>query len=322
MTEPKKPPHYSVLYQETLAGLNLKPGGTYIDGTLGAGGHSYGILQGSAPDGRLLGLDADPVALALAGDRLAEFGTRARLVQSNFAQIFEVAQREGFLSAGGVVLDLGLSSMQLDDPARGFSFQGDGPLDMRFGEVQGELTAAEIVNKWPEERLVKLFFELGEEPHSRRMARAIVEARKNGPLETTGQLATLLQKAGGGHAAGRNKRPIHPATRIFQALRMEVNHELERLQQGLEGALKTLAPGGRLAVISFHSLEDRIVKHFIQHEASDKIIPPGAPASLAFPKKPTVRPINKKPLEAGPQEQAENRRSRSAKLRVAEKLEF
>jgi 16S rRNA (cytosine1402-N4)-methyltransferase len=310
-------PHYSVLYQETLAGLNLKPGGSYIDGTLGAGGHSYGILERTGPDGKLLGLDADPVALALAGERLKPFGTRARLVQSNFAQIFEVAQREGFVPADGVVLDLGLSSMQLDDPGRGFSFQGEGPLDMRFGEVQGELTATEIVNKWPEERLVKLFFELGEEPQARRMARAIVEVRQQSRIETTGQLAALLQKAAGGRAAGRGKRPIHPATRVFQALRMEVNHELERLQTGLAGALQTLGPGGRLAVISFHSLEDRVVKRFIQHEASDKVIPPGAPASLAIPKAPTLRPINKKPVEAGPQELAENRRRRCANLRLA-----
>jgi 16S rRNA (cytosine1402-N4)-methyltransferase len=313
-------PHYPVLYQETLEGLNLKVGGHYIDGTLGAGGHSYGILERIAPDGKLLGLDADPIALTLSGERLEPFGTQARLVQSNFAQIFEVAQREGFVPADGVVLDLGLSSMQLDDRGRGFSFQGDGPLDMRFGEIQGELTAAEIVNKWSEERLVKLFFELGEEPQARRLARAIGEARRAQPIQTTGQLAELLQKAGGGRPAGRTKRPIHPATRVFQALRMEVNHELERLSQGLAGALQTLGPGGRLAVISFHSLEDRVVKRFIQHEASDKDILPDTPISLALPKTPTLRPITKKPQVAGSQEQAENRRSRSAKLRVAEKL--
>ncbi|MEI6044009.1 MAG: 16S rRNA (cytosine(1402)-N(4))-methyltransferase RsmH [Chloroflexota bacterium] len=313
------PHHYSVLYQETLAGLNLKVDGHYIDGTLGAGGHSYGILERTAPEGKLLGLDADPVALALASERLKSFGTRVRIVPSNFAQIFEVAQREGFVPADGVVLDLGLSSMQLDDRERGFSFQGDGPLDMRFGEIQGALTAAEIVNKWSEERLVKLFFELGEEPQARRLARAIGEARRVQPLETTGQLAAVLEKAGGGRAAGRTKRPIHPATRVFQALRMEVNHELERLAQGLEGALQTLGPGGRLAVISFHSLEDRVVKRFIQHEASDKNILPDTPISLALPKTPTLRPITKKPQVAGLQEESENRRSRSAKLRVAEK---
>lgn len=321
MSEPEfQSPHYSVLYQETLDGLNLKPGGKYIDGTLGAGGHSQGILERTGPDGKVLGLDADSVALGIAGEWLKEFGARTRLVQSNFANMLEVGQREGFVPADGVVLDLGLSSMQLDDPARGFSFRGDGPLDMRFGEVQGDLTAARIVNEWSEERLVKLFFELGEEPQARRMARAIVTDRQASPFKTTGQLAGLLERVGGGHAAGRTKRPIHPATRVFQALRMEVNQELERLKQGLAGAVEALGPGGRLAVISFHSLEDRIVKHFIQFEVSDKIIPEGAPASLSFPKTPRLRPITKKPLEASAPEQAENRRSRSAKLRIAEKL--
>lgn len=320
MGETNKSPHYSVLYQETLTGLNLKPGGKYIDGTLGAGGHAYGVLERIGPEGQLLGLDADPVALGIAGERLKEFGPRAKLIQSNFANLLEVAQREGFIPADGITLDLGLSSMQLDNPARGFSFRGDGPLDMRFGDIQGKLTAAEIVNYWPEEKLVKLFFELGEEPQSRRLARAIVAARKSGPLDTTAQLAALLEKTTGGRTAGRDKKPIHPATRIFQALRMEVNHELDRLKQGLEGAVDALGPGGRLAVITFHSLEDRVVKQFIQQEASDKILAPGLPASMALTKTPRLRQITKKPLEPGEQEQSENRRSRSAKLRVAEKL--
>lgn len=312
-------PHYSVLFKETLAGLNLTPQGRYIDGTLGAGGHSYGILQATAPTGRLLGLDADPVALAIAAKRLQEFGDRAKLVQSNFAQLAEVARQEDFVPVQGVLLDLGVSSMQLDDPNRGFSFQGDGPLDMRFGPVQGKLTAATIVNTWPEDRLVKLFFELGEEPQARRFARAIIEARKQTRFETTGQLASLLAKMGG-KPAGRDKRPINPATRVFQALRMEVNHELERLTEGLAGAVEVLAPGGRLAVISFHSLEDRVVKRFMQHEASDKIVPEGGPPGLSFPKERRLTIITKKPLEASSAELAENRRSRSAKLRVAEKL--
>jgi 16S rRNA (cytosine1402-N4)-methyltransferase len=313
-------PHYSVLYQETLAGLNLRPGGQYIDGTLGAGGHAYGILEKTDPDGKLLGLDADPVALGIATERLKPFGERARLVQSNFAALSEVARKEGFTPVDGVVLDLGLSSMQLDDPARGFSFQGEGPLDMRFGSVQGDLTAARIVNTWPEEKLTKLFFELGEEPQSRRLARAIVEARRNRPFETTGQLAEVLQKAAGGHAVGRDKRPIHPATKVFQALRMEVNHELERLAEGLAGSLEVLGPGGRLTVISFHSLEDRVVKRFMQQEASDKTAPEGAPPGLWFPKEPRLKIITKKPIVAGTQELAQNRRSRSAKLRIAEKI--
>ncbi len=320
MTEKVNAPHYSVLFKETLAGLNLSPTGRYIDGTVGAGGHSYGMLAETAPTGRLLGLDADTVALGIATERLKEFGDRAKLVQSNFSQLAHVARQEDFEPVQGIVLDLGLSSMQLDDPQRGFSFQGDGPLDMRFGSQQGKLTAAIIVNAWTEEKLAKLFYDLGEEPQGRRFARAIVEARKQSRFETTGQLAALLGKMGSGRASGRDKRPIHPATRVFQALRMEVNQELVRLAEGLAGAVEILAPGGRLAVISFHSLEDRVVKRFMQLEASDKIVPEGGPPGLSFPKERRLTIVTKKPLEAGPAELAENRRSRSAKLRVAEKI--
>lgn len=313
-------PHISVLYQETLDGLNLRAGRRYLDGTLGAGGHSFGILERTAPDGRLLGLDVDPVALELAKARLEPFGHRAIIRQSNFAGMEKIARSENFVPVAGVVMDLGISSMQLDDPERGFSFRGNGPLDMRFGEVQGKLTAATIVNEWSEAEMVKIFFELGEEPQARRLARAIVEARKKELFETTGQLAAVLEKAAGGRSAGRTKRPIHPATRVFQALRIAVNHELERLQEGLAAAVEILEPGGRLAVISFHSLEDRVVKHFMQEQASDKIVPAGLPASMAIPKEPKLRIITKKPVEAAPQEQEVNRRSRSAKLRVAEKV--
>lgn len=315
-----KTPHLSVLYQETLDGLNLRPGKRYIDGTLGAGGHSFGILEGTAPTGQLLGLDADSTALAIAAERLKPFGERARLRQANFAKMAKVAQAENFGPIAGIVLDLGLSSMQLDDAGRGFSFRGEGPLDMRFGDMQGDLTAAAIINQWPEAKLVKLFFELGEEPQARRLARAIVEARQQAPIETTTRLAALLERATGGHSAGRTKKPLHPATRVFQALRMTVNHELESIAQGLAAAVTLLEPGGRLAVIAFHSLEDRVVKHFMQAEASDKTMLPGLPASLALTRTPTLKLITKKPLEATPAEQASNRRSRSAKLRVAEKI--
>ncbi len=320
MKESQKPPHFSVLYQETLDGLALQPAGRYIDGTLGAGGHSYGILSATTPDGQLMAFDADPVALALAAERLKEFGERVRLIQRNFAEMARQALAAGFAPVDGVVLDLGVSSMQLDDMGRGFSFQGDGPLDMRFGPVQGSLTAAEIVNSWPEERLMKLFFELGEDSQSRRLARAIVEARKNQRFETTGQLAALLQKAGGGRVPGRDKHPIHPATKVFQALRMEVNQELTRLSEGLAGAVEILKPGGRVAVISFHSLEDRVVKHFMQHEASTQVRPEGGPPGLAFPKEARLKILTKKPLIAGEVEMSQNRRSRSAKLRIAEKI--
>ena len=182
-------------------------------------------------------MDADPAALAIARKRLEIFGERARLVQANFSKMAQVARENNFVPVNGVLLDLGVSSMQLDNPERGFSFQGEGPLDMRFGEVQGELTAADIIKKWPEEKLVELFFKLGEEPESRRFARAIMEARKQTPFTTTLQLAKVLEKAGGGRAAGRSKKPIHPATRVFQALRMAVNRELENLEEGLKGAV-------------------------------------------------------------------------------------
>jgi 16S rRNA (cytosine1402-N4)-methyltransferase len=308
------------MWRETLEALQLQPEGRYIDGTLGAAGHTFGILERTTPDGQVLGLDADPAALAIARKRLEIFGERARLVQANFSKMAQVARENNFVPVNGVLLDLGVSSMQLDNPERGFSFQGEGPLDMRFGEVQGELTAADIINKWPEEKLVELFFKLGEEPESRRFARAIMEARKQTPFTTTLQLAKVLEKAGGGRAAGRSKKPIHPATRVFQALRMAVNRELENLEEGLKGAVEVLKPGGRLAVISFHSLEDRVVKHFMRDEASDRENLPGVPVYLAQSKTPRLRIITRKPLEAGPEEQNANRRSRSAKLRVAEKI--
>jgi 16S rRNA (cytosine1402-N4)-methyltransferase len=309
--------HYSVLLQESIEGLQVKSGKNYIDGTLGAGGHSYRILELTAPDGRLLGFDADPLAHQIAGERLAPFGDRVRLVEANYSRMVEIAKREGFFPVAGVLLDLGVSSMQLDDPQRGFSFMGEGALDMRFGEVQGSLTAAKIVNAWTEAELVKLFFELGEEPQARKFAKVIVEARKQRPFETTKQLAEVLERF---RPAGRDKKPIHPATKVFQALRMAVNQELERLEEGLNGAVEVLEKGGRLAVISFHSLEDRVVKRFMQFAASDKIILPDTPAVLAQPKEPTLKIITKKPVEAGVQELGENRRSRSAKLRIAEKL--
>ena len=313
-------PHSPVLLRETLDGLNLRTGCRYIDGTVGAGGHSYAILQKTSPDGKLLGLDVDPKALEIAQARLKPFGERIQLVLSNFSSLAEIALQADFLPVAGVLLDLGVSSMQLDEPERGFSFRQDGPLDMRLGEVQGELTAAIIVNEWPEETLAKVFFELGEEPQSRKFARAIVGAREKNRINSTAQLAGILEKASGGKAYGRQKKPIHSATRVFQALRMTVNRELDKLAEGLEGALEVLEPGGRMAIISFHSLEDRLVKNFIRNAASDRLLLPDTPVYLAQPKTPTLRPVTKKPIIASLQEQAENRRSRSAKLRVAEKL--
>lgn len=293
--------HQPVLLHETLGGLNVRLGGTYIDGTVGAGGHAFEILARSAPDGRLLGLDLDPAALALARQTLAHFGERAILRQASYTQMAELA---GDLApADGILLDLGLSSLQLDDPARGFAFQHAGPLDMRFGPDIA-LTAADIVNEWPLDELADILYQYGEERHSRKIARAIGAAR---PITTTTQLAEVVTKA-----IGRHKERIHPATRTFQALRIAVNGELESVEAVLPLAVKLLKPGGRLAVIAFHSLEDRLVKHFFRAQAREKM----EDANFV----PTLREVTRKPIEASAEEVAHNPRARSARLRIAEKL--
>jgi len=298
--------HVPVLFQAVLAGLEPKPGGRYIDGTLGAGGHAGGVLDHSAPDGKLLGLDLDPVALETARANLARFGERAVIRQASYVDMAEVAGE--FAPVDGILLDLGLSSLQLDNPARGFAFQHDGPLDMRF-DPQAPLTAAEIVNEWPLDELANILFEYGEERHSRRIARAIGAAR---PLPSTRALAEVVARAIGG-----KKERIHPATRTFQALRIAVNGELEAVETVLPIAVRLLKPGGRLAVISFHSLEDRIVKQFFRRRARG---PEDADAQTRANFVPTLREVTRKPVEATDKEVAQNPRARSAKLRVVEKL--
>jgi len=302
--------HTPVLYQSVVDGLQPKPGGRYLDGTVGAGGHAAGLLERSAPDGQLLGLDRDPAALALAQERLATFGQRAQLRHRSYAEMGAAAAELGWERVDGILLDLGLSSMQLDDPARGFAFRHDGPLDMRFDPAAPQ-SAADLVNTLEEKALADLIANYGEEWRARRIARRIVEQR---PLQTTGQLAQLVASAVGA-AGGR----IHPATRTFQALRIAVNDELETLQAGLEAALGLLAPGGRLAVIAFHSLEDRIVKRFFQRESQDCLCPPEQPvctcghvAQLSL--------IGRKPVQASDEEIAANRRARSARLRIVERV--
>ena len=299
--------HIPVLYHEVLAGLQPHPGGKYIDGTLGAGGHAAGILRQSAPDGQLLGLDLDPAALAVAGQTLAPFGARATIRQASYVEM--AAQAEGFAPVDGILLDLGLSSLQLADPARGFAFQTDGPLDMRFSPLQ-KLTAAEIVNDWPLDELADILWRYGEERHSRKLAQAIGAAR---PILTTRRLAEVVAAA----ARGRREK-IHPATRVFQALRIAVNGELESVATVLPVAMKLLKPGGRLAVISFHSLEDRIVKTFMRERAR------GPANDLTQPTRPVFAPdlaeVTRKPIVAEEAEIARNPRARSAKLRIAEKL--
>ena len=306
--------HYPVLLQEVVAALAPRSGGRYLDGTFGGGGHSRALLVASAPAGWVLALDADPAAVAR-GERLrVEFGERLVVRQANFAELARVASATGFAPLDGVLLDLGLSSFQLAEAERGFSFSGDGPLDMRFGP-SAPTTAAVIVNGHDEAALAELFFRFGEERWSRRIARAIVRERAERPIATTAALAAIVARA---VPSGPDRERIHPATRVFQALRIAVNRELDVLTEALAGALATLAPGGRLAVIAFHSLEDRIVKTFMRQEATDCICPPQQPVCTCGHRA-TLRLVARKGLRASAAEVAENPRSRSAILRVAEK---
>lgn len=308
------PAHTPVLLQETIGWLQPQSGGLYIDGTVGLGGHAAAILSCASPDGRLLAIDRDPQALELARRRLAEFGERVVFAQAHFETMGEIAARHGFRGVQGVLLDLGASSLQLDDAGRGFSFQHEGPLDMRMSP-DAPTTAAEIVNTWPEEELARIIYGYGEERHSRRVARAIVAAR---PLWTTRELAAAVARAVGISRRAPARR-IHPATRTFQALRIAVNAELEALEAALPQAVTLLAPGGRLAVIAFHSLEDRIVKQFMAREATDCLCPPRAPHCTCGHRA-TLRRLTRKPMRAGDDEVSRNPRSRSARLRVAERL--
>ena len=271
-----------------------------IDGTVGAGGHAEGILERSAPSGQLLGLDRDSVALPLALQRLERFGSRLQLRHGSFRDLSAHAAAVGWQAVDGVLLDLGLSSMQLADPLRGFSFQAEGRLDMRFDPGE-ELEAAELVNRLPEPELADLIARYGEDPRARRIASAIVRAR---PLQTTTQLAEVVARA----VRSRGRR-THPATRTFQALRIAVNEELTALEEALPQAVELLKPGGRLVVIAFHSLEDRLVKRFCRE------------ASLSTEERPArLRRITRKPVRAEPEEVERNPRARSARLRAAEKI--
>lgn len=301
-----------MLYEEVLAGLNPRPGGRYVDGTAGRGGHTQGMLERSAPDGRVLALDADPAAVAATRTRLAPFGERATVLQANFRFIADVAHQQGWDAVDGILLDLGLSSPQLATPGRGFSFAGEGPLDMRF-DPAASTTAADLVQTLDEENLVRLFFEYGEEPHARRIARAIVAARQRQPLASTTDLARLVERT-----VGRRGK-IHPATRVFQALRIAVNAELDALAAALPQTVELLRPGGRVAVIAFHSLEDRLVKRFMQQEMMTCVCPSAQPICTCA-HHPTLRAVSKGAIKAGAAEARANRRARSARLRVAERL--
>ena len=301
--------HQPVLYHEIIHALQPKNAGHYVDGTLGAGGHARGILEACTPEGRLLGLDVDPQALALARENLAPYGQRARLLQASYDSLTEILREIGWEKVDGILLDLGLSSMQLDTPERGFSFQQDAPLDMRF-DPASPTSAADLVNSLPQDDLADLIYRYGEERASRRIAQAIVKAR---PLRTTRQLAAAIE------AVSPRKGHIHPATKTFQALRIAVNEELDRVENVLPQAVAALNSGGRLAIISFHSLEDRIVKEYFRRESRDCICPPRQPVCTCGHKA-TLKEITRKPITPGEAESAANPRSRSAKLRIAEKL--
>jgi len=304
--------HVPVLLNETMDLLVKNPAGTYIDGTLGRGGHATEILNRLAPEGRLIGLDRDAEAIEATKEILKPYGERAVRIHGNFADMKELCKSIGVTEVDGVLLDLGVSSPQLDVAERGFSFAKDGPLDMRMDRTQGR-SAADLVNEDDEETLANLIYRLGEERDSRRIARAIVLERQHGRIERTLKLAEIVERAKGGR-----RGPIHPATQTFQALRMAVNTELESLEAGLEAGLSMLREGGRMAVITFHSLEDRPVKEFFKrHTVKRESLQQGG-EKLVYDE-PAVRLLTKKPLTAADDELKENPRARSAKLRAVER---
>jgi 16S rRNA (cytosine1402-N4)-methyltransferase len=297
------PAHIPVLLDEVLTWLDPKPAGRYCDATLGLGGHARAVLERSAPDGQLIGIDRDPAALEAARLTLQPFGDRVTLVHARFSQAREVLDRLGMVPIDGFLIDLGVSSPQLDRAERGFSFRNDGPLDMRMDPTTGE-TAADLLRRIDEEELVRIIREYGEERHAARVAHAIVQARNTGDLDTTGKLAALVARAIPRHEFGKN-----PATRTFQALRIAVNEELTELERFLEVAADCLRPGGRLCVIAFHSLEDRIAKRRLRALAGKD---GGGPAVLKI--------LTKHVVQASGEERARNKRSRSAHLRAAERV--
>lgn len=304
------PVHVPVLLDEAITALQPGPGGWFIDCTVGPGGHAAAILERISPSGRLLGIDADPEAIKMSKDKLGDYGEAVTLVNDNFVNLEAICKEYQFHPVDGILFDLGVSSLQLDTAERGFSFRLDAPLDMRFNPEQG-LTASDIVNGFSEQELAKLIERYGEERHSRRIARHIVQNR---PVATTAQLAQLVEQA----SYGKRAR-IHPATRTFMALRIAVNKELQSLELALKQTPNLLRPGGRLTVISYHSLEDRIVKQFMRYAASSCLCPPGT-VICCCGHVPTLKLISRKVIKPASLEIESNPRSRSARLRIAERL--
>ena len=302
--------HIPVLVEEVITALDVQPGGRYVDCTVGGGGHAAEILERSSPGGQLLGIDADPGAINRARAALSKYGKAALLINDDFARLEAISNEIGFRPVHGILFDLGLSSLQLGNMSRGFSFQYDAPLDMRFSPYQ-ELTAATIVNTYPEKEIARIIELYGEERRSRDIARSIVAHR---PLASTLELASAVQQAVGA------RRRIHPATRTFQALRIAVNKELDRLREALDQATTILGPGGRLVVISFHSLEDRLVKAYLRRESRDCICPPGTPECICEHKA-VLKLVTRRVVTPSAAEVHANPRSRSAKMRVAERID-
>ncbi len=304
--------HRPVLFQETIDSLEIRPDGRYIDGTLGGGGHSEAILQ-RLTTGTLLSIDQDPDAIAAAGKRLERY-PNSRIVQGNFCRMDEIAKEAGISAVDGVLLDIGVSSYQLDTPERGFSYHHDAPLDMRMSKAGR--TAGELVNGLSQQELASILFRYGEEKNANRIAAGICKAREAAPIETTGQLAEIVK---GSVPAAVRRGEGHPARKTFQALRIAVNGELDRLREGLQAGFGLLKPGGRLAVITFHSLEDRIVKQQMSDWCRGCVCPKDFPVCVCG-RKPQGELVYKKGLTPSPQELAENPRARSARLRVIQKL--
>lgn len=306
--------HISVLYEESIKALRVSDGGIYVDGTLGGGGHSFGILS-QCSTCSLIGIDRDAEAIAAAGNRLAPFGERAVLVRDNFCNVKDILKKQGVDEINGAVLDLGVSSYQLDNAERGFSYMHDAPLDMRMNSDDA-VTARDVVNSYSAEELCRIFFDYGEEKWSKRIAEFILREREKSTIETTGQLVDIIK------AAIPKKARLdggHPAKRVFQAIRIEVNGELKILEQAIRDFTDVLAQGARLAVITFHSLEDRIVKNTFRSLSEGCTCPKDFPVCVCG-KTPEVKIITRKPILPGSSEQDENPRSKSAKLRIAEKI--
>lgn len=306
--------HVSVLLDECIEGLNIKPDGIYVDGTLGGAGHSSQIAK-RLTTGRLIGIDRDPVALKAAGERLAPYADRVTLVHSNFCEIASVLEELGISGVDGILLDLGVSSPQLDDGSRGFSYMADAPLDMRMNS-EDSLSAYDVVNTWSQEELKRILFDYGEERYAPQIARAICNKREATPIQTTLELVDVIRSAMPA-AALREKQ--HPAKRSFQAIRIAVNDELGSVEKVMRDAIPALNPGGRLAIITFHSLEDRIVKNGMAAASKGCTCPPNFPVCVCG-KKPQVKLVSRKPIVSSQEELDRNPRARSAKLRVCEKI--